>query len=110
MKKIIILILVVLLFSISNVFSADDSSVSSSITDGYCNGMFLYDKNIDANYKDGYLLGVLNALEYINLDHIRAIYPNATTAEIMDAIKLYYKQNPLKKDRPIVEVILSGCQ
>ena len=86
---------------------ADDTAPYS--TDGHINGG-IFDGGMAQHGKDT-TFGIIDALSYTNHEEFIALYPNIhSSQDIIDAVMLYYLQNPSKKGRPIIEVVLSGCK
>ena len=111
-KAVTVLLTCVILMVISiGAFAVDEESWR---TDNYLNGRWIADCQGSKYSKDlvhTYILGVLDAIAKINDGLlIKAYGDKFHTDDIEAAVALYYQNNPLKRDRTIVEVILSGCK
>ena len=99
----------VILISILCLAAGNAAAVSvSNISKMRLGNGAMFDLNEDV--AEGFTLGVINALAYTKTNEINKFYSNASVEEVLNAVKMYYFRNPLQKDRPIVEVILSGCK
>ena len=85
--------------------SAED--LKNALTDNYINGRGF---DIDERYAGAYTMGCIQTIFSIGgKKAMESRYPNCTNGEILDAVKLFYKNNPTLKYVPIIEVIASGC-
>ncbi|MBL7158601.1 MAG: hypothetical protein ISS91_03745 [Candidatus Omnitrophica bacterium] len=109
MKKIIIFALVVLILSASYGFAQDRGQ---AFTNGYLNGRVVLGSTgeTDANYVDGYALGIIDALYITNFSQMEELYPRHTRVDIVKAMRAYYRNNPAKTFRPIADVVWGGCK
>ncbi len=57
-----------------------------------------------------YIWGVIDTLCDVKDKQIAEIYSHKNTLEITDEVIAYYKNNPSKKDRLIVDVVATGCK
>lgn len=57
-----------------------------------------------------YITGVLDVLSIYDPDFMSRTYKNNTREDILDELVLYYKNNPKKRHRKVIEVIMSGCK
>lgn len=57
-----------------------------------------------------YVFGAMDAIGTLEPQFFLQTYPNATKDDILEAVKLYYQNNPTQRHRAIVDVILSGCK
>jgi len=57
-----------------------------------------------------YIYAVLDTLSEVDKEALRKIYPKATFDQVSEQVITYYKENPLKRKRTVVDVVLSGCK
>ena len=109
MKKIIICIVAFLVLSVSYGFAQDKES---AFTNGYLNGRVVLSSisKDDANYVDGYALGIVDALYTTNFSQMEKLYPRSTRADIIRMMRAYYHKNPAQISRPVALVIWKGCK
>jgi len=58
------------------------------------------------------MLRLIDGLFWTNYDTMDRLYPEAyypNREDIADKVRQYYKNNPSRKDRPIVDSLLNGC-
>ncbi len=87
-------------------------------TDGYLNG-WTFDYETDDwggdewfYENDAYISGLIDALFWTNYSHMDSLYPESTypkRADMADKLRQFYKDNPSRKDRTLVETFLNGC-
>lgn len=80
-------------------------------TDTMVNGTGFSDENptIVAD-TECYTYGCMDALFCVNNEAMCAMYPHTTKKDILDAVKLYYTNNPGNRDRPVLQVLMAGCK
>ena len=100
MKKLIIVVVVLLMAT--SVYAEPNQ-----LTDGRANGRFF---DLSKEYAEPFTMGCVETLLCLEGKRMLKMYPNTTCQEIVDAVVVYYRNNPTKKYRPIVEVLLSGCK
>jgi len=104
-KKVILAIILIL--SVSTTYATDESE--EWFTNGYPNGRWIdamEGSGGDSSVVDGYFMGALDAIG----DELSKLYPKMAKVYIVEAVKLFYEQNPTQKHRTIINVILSGCK
>jgi|GEM_PF-3167762 hypothetical protein len=84
-------------------------------TKGYLNGRgimkFMSCGENGMCYATQFITGALEGMAAINGGvTIKSIYPDCRKADIIKAVIEYYINNPSKRHRPVVDVILSGCK
>ncbi|MCX5715442.1 MAG: hypothetical protein NTV07_00975 [Candidatus Omnitrophica bacterium] len=90
------------------------------ITNGYYNGRYvmrIYEETnktrsqtIELMVND-YILGLIDGMRSGGPNNKASeLYPNCTNGDVIDAVKLYYKNNPTQRNRPVVDVLMSGCK
>lgn len=84
-------------------------------TDGVFNGRFIVYSLIEKNggekgeeIANYYLMGIFHAIQEMYPKFLETKYPKATPGDIVEAIKQYYQNNPLQRDKKIIDVILEG--
>jgi len=109
MRKAIIFVAVILILSASNGFAQDRGQ---AFTNGYLNGRVVLGSTdkADVSYVDGYALGIIDALYITNFSQMEKLYPRHTRADIVMAMRTYYRNNPAKVSRPVADVIWGGCK
>jgi len=109
MKKIAVFV-VFLFIALSVSVSAQD--YSALFTDGFLNGKAVMDyiDRGDMNSIDKYIVGIIDCTNYLNPGLLRSLYPEYSRGIAIDMVVKYYKDNPSELDKPIVEVLLSGCK
>jgi hypothetical protein len=89
------------------------AEVSDALTDIdgwlHLNGR-VFEEHVGNTVPESWMIGILDALKYTHKPEMDRLYPKGNNADIIKAVKRYYILNPLKKGRPIVEVILAGCR
>ncbi len=84
---------------------------------GHYNGRFIVESMIEKKGGDiseqiagTYIYGVLDTIRVLAPDFFASTYANTTKGDIVDAVKLYYKNNPTQRHRSVIDVMMSGCK
>lgn len=112
MKKFIVLLSVIIMMAaFSPAYAQTDQEIASAFTDMMYNGQVFYLKNENiAKYGEQYTYGCLDTLFYLNPGQMAILYPKGTRRDMTEQVKAYYRDNPDKRSRPIIEVIMTGCK
>lgn len=111
MYKTIVVLLSVLLMTTCAI--AQNNSLDLIVTDNYYNGRYVTEMmktDIGKPIIHDYIRGILEAVNSVRPQVIRKYYLNANYNEIIEEVILYFQNNPTKRHRPVVEVVLSGCK
>ena len=80
-------------------------------TDQMLNGRAFIDEDQNkTNMAFDYTNGCIDTLLYTNSEKILEHYPNIGKGDIINAVKLYYQNNPDQNHIPILKVLLSGAK
>ena len=83
-------------------------------TNGYLNGraiiQFMDGDDNGKYFATQFISGALEGMSAINGSRIREIYSGVRREDVIVAVIGYYRNNPAKRYRPVVDVILSGCK
>ena len=112
MKVIISLFcVVVIMAAVFPVYAQTDREIASAFTEMMYNGQVFYLNNENiAKYGEQYTYGCLDTLFYLNPGQMAILYPKGTRRDMTEQLKAYYKENPDKRFRPIIEVLMTGCK
>lgn len=112
MKKIIVMIIITLsIMTTSNVLCEE----SKTTTNSFFNGRIIEKLEKAGEIGDEifyyYLMGVFDTLKWeLGKKFFDEIYPKSNPESIIAAVKSYYRNNTDRLDRPIIDVVLSGCK
>ena len=109
MKKYILGALVIALLAASP--GAWAAGYDDLFTDNLVNGTGFSDKD-ETTVADTecYTYGCMDALFCIRNEAMCSMYPHTTKKDILDAVKLYYKNNPEQRSKPVLQVLMAGCK
>jgi hypothetical protein len=104
-KSVIFLILFV--FAIS--FAVHAQEVHSTKKTGIATGKFILGKQVNTYSKLCYVYGLIEGI-MCNSEDLVTLYPNQTRNQIFVKLKKYYESHPKEINRPIIELLFSGCK
>ncbi|MDP8234354.1 MAG: hypothetical protein P9M06_06105 [Candidatus Saelkia tenebricola] len=117
MRKIVSFLLLASIFVLATFVSADE--YDHMYTDSYLNGK-TFDYETDTwegdewKYEnDIYIYGAIDGLFWTNYQRMNSLYPDSSHPkkdDIVEEVRRYYRNNPNKNDRPIVDALLNGCR
>ncbi|MDP8216598.1 MAG: hypothetical protein P9L98_04705 [Candidatus Kaelpia imicola] len=111
-------LLIILSLIVVFCFFAEADEYDHLYTNGYLNGRtFDYEtddwEGDEWSYEnDVYMFGLIDGLFWTNYNTMIRLYPETyypNREDIADKARQYYINTPSRKDRPIVELMLSGC-
>lgn len=88
-------------------FSAEDPH-KALFTDKLLNGRFL--TGLPDETAGVFVQGVIDGVGKMAPGMLSNIYPGSTREEVVMAVKGYYVSNPDKLDRPVADVLVTGCK
>ena len=105
------LCVIVILAVASCAYAQTDQEIASAFTEMMYNGRVFYinNENIE-KYGEQYTYGCIDTLFYLNPGQMAILYPKGTRKDMTDRLKAYYRDNPDKRARPIIEVLMTGCK
>ena len=107
----VVVLLALLMLGAPCAHSQTEEEIASAFTDMMYNGRVFYINNENiAKYGEQYAYGCIDTLFYLNPGQMALIYPKGTRRDITAQLKDYYKNNPDKRARPIIEVLMTGCR
>jgi len=77
-------------------------------TEEYLNGFYLLSEQIDPLAQIMYIQGLCDGIARVDMATMRKYYRTMDYPDIWDELMLYYEAQPLKRERPVVETILTG--
>ena len=108
MKMLILsLTFIAVLFSSAGAFSQEDPH-EALFTDKFFNGRFLGGLSDEA--ASVFVQGMIDGVGKMAPGTLSKIYPGSTREDVVVAVKSYYVSNPNKLDRPVADVLMSGCK
>lgn len=108
MKKFALAVLMIVFMTVAS--GAWAGGYDYLFTDSLVNGMGFSDSNpTTVADTECYTYGCMDALFCVHNEAMCAMYPHTTKKDILDAVKLYYKNNPEKRDRPVLQVLMANC-
>lgn len=112
MKRTGTFILIILLF-FCRALSAE-SEVKKEIAQKKTDGNFLMERDtrerFQEAYKGAYVTGVIDSAYYLAPEVMEKHYTSLGPEDIKTKVMEYYRNNPDKRNRTVVEVVLSGCK
>ena len=107
--KILILCLTLVagLFYSTDAFSKDDPH-AALFTGKFFNGRFL--GGLSDESASVFVQGMIDGVGKMAPGTLSKIYPGSSREEVVVAVKSYYASNPDKQDRPVSDVLMSGCK
>ncbi|MFH1552250.1 MAG: hypothetical protein ABID83_01235 [Candidatus Omnitrophota bacterium] len=105
MKKISILVMVAVLFFGSPSLHAQDQK--HMFTGSLLNGHYITEA--PDTPADSFIQGVIDGIGKMAPGQLSKIYPGYNRGDVVQAVKAYYRDNPAEKNRPVADVLLSGC-
>lgn len=112
MKPVILFVLVIIFVTAAFcAYGQTEEEIASAFTDMMYNGRVFYINNENiAKYGEQYAYGCIDTLFYLNPGQMALLYPKGTRKEMAEQLKAYYKNNPDKRSRPIIEALMAGCR
>ena len=119
MKNVILACCIILFFTVPGLSAEEidpallDGLVKQDwFTSGFPNGKWVMDGVYDDDEESRiyYMAGVLDHIEYAQPDLVERIYRGRDRGDMVKAVKEYFRDNPEKRERSVIEVILSGCK
>lgn len=107
MKFFLGLVLIAVLVCPATAFSQDDPH-KALFTDKFLNGRFLAGLSDEA--ATVFVQGAIDGVGKMAPGTLSKIYPGSTREDVVMAVKNYYVSNADKLDRPVVDVLMSGCK
>ena len=114
-QKFLLFIFLFWIVAFVNGYAADSETYSDY--QGKINGRLIIENMVEKNQGDignlaarTYMFGVMDAIGTLDGKFFAQTYPNSTKADIVEAVKLYYQNNPTQRHRAVVDVILSDCK
>lgn len=101
------LVLIAVLVCPAAAFSQDDLH-KALFTDKFLNGRFLVGLSDEA--ATVFVQGAIDGVGKMSPGTLSKIYPGLTREDVVIAVKGYYVSNADKLDRPVVDVLMSGCK
>ena len=111
--RIFFLLAAIILFTAPACFvcAQTDEEIAKAFTDSMYNGWVFHINNGNIEkYGEQYAYGCIDTLFYLNPGQMAMLYTKGTRKDIADQLKMYYKNNPDKRFRPIIEVLMTGCR
>ena len=112
MKAYISLVCIIVIIAAGScAYAQTDQEIASAFTEMMYNGRVFYinNENIE-KHGEQYTYGCIDTLFYLNPGQMAILYPKGTRKDMTDQLKVYYKNNPDKRSRPIIEVLMTGCR
>ena len=88
-------------------FAAEDPH-AELFTDRMMNGRFL--AGLPDETASVFVQGVIDGVGKVAPGTLSKIYPGSFREDVVVAVKSYYINNPDKLDRPVADVLMSGCK
>ena len=108
MKKIAVFVcLIVFLVGILSSY-AKTKDQSAMFTGSHLNGIYMAKSPDTAS--DSYIQGVIDGVGKTSPGKLAEIYPGYNRGDVVNAVRDYYRNNPSKIKRPVVDVLLSGAR
>jgi hypothetical protein len=103
MKKILLALTIVVLMS----FCACAEEPTHIMTNTLMNGRGF---DFSETYSEPYTIGCIQTLNVIDSKRMHSLYPYCTIDDILQAVKIFYKNNPTLKHLPVITVLRNGCK
>ncbi len=108
MKKVIMMLIVAAMMMTSTVLFAADDPHEGLFTDKLLNGRFL--AGLPDETASVFVQGVIDGVGKVAPGTLSKIYPGSSREDVVVAVKSFYINNPDKLDRPVADVLMSGCK
>lgn len=112
MKTFVLIILIIVFMTTAPfTYAQTEEEIASAFTEMMYNGRVFHINNENIKkYGEQYTYGCIDTLFYLNPGQMALLYPKGTRRDMTEQLKTYYKNNPDKRSRPIIEVLMTGCR